>query len=66
MRDTSLRVPPGVMGTVIDVKVFSRKGVDKDSRSLAIEEEEIRLIEKDFNEEIKIVRTETEKACIIY
>ncbi len=62
VRDTSLRVPPGVMGTVIDVKVFSRKGVDKDSRSLAIEEEEIRLIEKDFNEEIKIVKTETEKS----
>jgi DNA-directed RNA polymerase subunit beta len=61
VRDTSLRVPPGVTGTVIDVKVFSRKGVDKDSRSLAIEEEEISLIEKDFNEEIKIVKTETEK-----
>ena len=61
VRDTSLRVPPGVQGTVIDVKVFSRKGIDKDSRTLAIEEEEISLIEKDFNDEIKIVRSETEK-----
>ncbi|PIQ97501.1 MAG: DNA-directed RNA polymerase subunit beta, partial [Nitrospinae bacterium CG11_big_fil_rev_8_21_14_0_20_56_8] len=61
VRDTSLRVPPGVQGTVIDVKVFSRKGIDKDSRTLSIEGEEISLIEKDFNDEIKIVKTETEK-----
>jgi len=61
VRDTSLRVPPGVQGTVIDVKVFSRKGIDKDSRTLAIEEEEITRIEKDYNDEIKIVKNETEK-----
>jgi len=61
VRDTSLRVPPGVQGTVIDVKVFSRKGIDKDSRTLAIEEEEIARIEKDYNDEIKIVKSETEK-----
>ncbi|MFQ5450577.1 MAG: DNA-directed RNA polymerase subunit beta, partial [Nitrospinaceae bacterium] len=61
VRDTSLRVPPGVQGTVIDVKVFSRKGIDKDSRALSIEEEEIDRVEKDFNDEIKIVKTETEK-----
>jgi len=61
VRDTSLRVPPGVMGTVIDVKVFSRKGIDKDSRTLAIEEEEISRIEKDYGDEIKIVKSETEK-----
>jgi DNA-directed RNA polymerase subunit beta len=61
VRDTSLRVPPGVQGTVIDVKVFSRKGIDKDSRTLAIEEEEITRIEKDYNDEIKIVKKETEK-----
>jgi len=60
VRDTSLRVPPGILGTVIDVKVFSRKGVDKDSRTLEIEEEEISRIEKDFNDEIKIVKSETE------
>ena len=61
VRDTSLRVPPGIQGTVIDVKVFSRKGIDKDSRTLAIEEEEISRIEKDYNDEIKIVKGETEK-----
>ena len=64
VRDTSLRVPPGVSGVVIDVKVFSRKGVDKDSRTLSIEEEEISRIEKDFNDEIRIVRSETEKGII--
>ena len=61
VRDTSLRVPPGVQGTVIDVKVFCRKGIDKDSRTLAIEEEEITRIEKDYSDEIKIVKSETEK-----
>ena len=61
VRDTSLRVPPGVHGTVIDVKVFSRKGIDKDSRTLAIEEEEITLIEKDYKDEIDIVKSETAK-----
>ncbi len=60
VKDTSLRVPPGIQGTVIDVKVFSRKGIDKDSRTLAIEEEEITKIKKDFNEEIRIVESETE------
>ena len=64
VRDTSLRVPPGVHGTVIDVKVFSRKGIDKDSRTLAIEEEEISRIEKDYNEEIGIVKSETTKSMV--
>ncbi len=61
VRDTSLRVPPGIEGTVIDVKVFARKGVDKDSRALTIEEEEIAKIEKDFYEEIRIVKEERDK-----
>ncbi|MFQ5482569.1 MAG: DNA-directed RNA polymerase subunit beta, partial [Nitrospinaceae bacterium] len=61
VRDTSLRVPPGIDGIVIGVKVFSRKGIDKDARTLSIEEEEIAKIEKDFNDEIKIVKSETEK-----
>ena len=61
VRDTSLRVPPGIQGIVIDVKVFSRKGIDKDSRTMAIEEEEIARIEKDFGDEIQIVKSETEK-----
>jgi DNA-directed RNA polymerase subunit beta len=61
VRDTSLRVPPGIQGTVIDVKVFSRKGVDKDSRTLAIEEGEIARVETDFNDEMKIVKSEKVK-----
>ena len=61
VRDTSLRVPPGIRGTVIDVKVFSRKGIDRDSRATLIEEEEAARIQKDFNDEIQIVTSETEK-----
>ena len=64
VRDTSLRVPPGIQGIVIDVKVFSRKGIDKDSRTIAIEEEEIARIEKDFGDEIQIVKSETEKRLV--
>ena len=60
VRDTSLRVPPGVHGTVIDVKVFSRRGIDKDSRALSIEEEEVFRIEKDLSDEIRIIKSETE------
>ena len=56
VRDTSLRVPPGVKGTVIDARVFSRKGVDKDSRSQAIEDAEEAKLLKDMHDEIKIMR----------
>jgi len=56
VRDTSLRVPPGVSGTVIGAKVFSRKGVDKDERAKQIEStEEARLL-KDQNDELKILQ----------
>jgi len=61
VRDTSLRVPPGIRGTVIDVKVFSRKGIDKDSRTVLIEGEEAARIQKDINDEIEIIRSETKK-----
>ena len=61
VRDTSLRVPPGIQGTVIDVKVFSRKGVDRDARAIAIKEEIEVRIEKDFNDEILIIKSETER-----
>src|SRR3546814_409117 len=46
VRDTSLRVPPGVTGTVVDVRVFSRRGVDTDERALAIERAEIARLAK--------------------
>ncbi|MBZ0272016.1 DNA-directed RNA polymerase subunit beta [bacterium] len=54
VRDTSLTVPPGVYGTVLDAKVFSRKGVEKDERAKQIEEAEIRKILKDQESEIRI------------
>ncbi len=56
VRDSSLRVPPGVTGTVINAKVFSRKGVEKDERAKAIEEMEEAKLLKDQNDEIKIIQ----------
>jgi DNA-directed RNA polymerase subunit beta len=56
VRDTSLRVPPGVTGTVIGAQVFSRRGVEKDDRARAIEEEEIDRLRKDQEDEIRIIR----------
>lgn len=56
VRDTSLRVPPGVEGTVINVRIFSRKGTGKDERSRVIEDEEVSRLTKDQEEEIRIIR----------
>ena len=56
VKDSSLRVPPGVTGVVIDAKVFSRKGVDKDERSLMIEDLEIEKLEGDRNDELRSLR----------
>jgi DNA-directed RNA polymerase subunit beta len=56
VRDASLVTPPGIEGTVIDVKVFARKGVDKDARSLAIERMEIEKIDRDQADEVKILQ----------
>jgi DNA-directed RNA polymerase subunit beta len=55
VRDTSLRVPPGVEGTVIDAKIFIRKGAEKDHRSQIIEEEAFELLCKDRDDEIRII-----------
>ena len=55
VRDTSLRVPPGVTGTVVDVRVFSRRGVEKDERALAIERAEIERLAKDRDDEKAIL-----------
>ena len=60
VRDSSLRVPPGIEGTVVEVRVFSRRGTSKDSRALAIEEAEIAKIEKDYGDEIRILREEAD------
>jgi DNA-directed RNA polymerase subunit beta len=56
VRDTSLRVPPGVEGTVINVRIFSRKGIGKDERSKLIEDEETSRLKKDQQEEIRIIQ----------
>ena len=55
VRDTSLRVPPGVEGTIIDAKIFARKGTERDSRSQYIEDEAISLLYKDRDDEIRII-----------
>ena len=55
VRDTSLRLPPGVSGTVVEVRVFSRRGVDKDERALAIERSEIERLAKDRDDERAIL-----------
>ena len=55
VRDTSLRLPPGVAGTIVDVRVFNRHGVDKDERAMAIERHEIERLGKDRDDELKIL-----------
>ncbi len=54
VKDTSLRVPTGMNGTVIDVQIFTRDGVEKDSRALEIEQEALNCIKKDLGDELKI------------
>ncbi len=61
VRDTSLVVPPGIEGIIVGVRVFSRRGAEKDERARAIEEEDVARIEKDFYDEIKIVEEERDK-----
>ena len=55
VKDTSLRVPPGIEGVVIDARVFSRKGVEKDERSRSIEDEAVAKLQKDQADEIGII-----------
>jgi DNA-directed RNA polymerase subunit beta len=56
VRDTSLKVPPGVEGTVTNVRIFSRKGMGKDERSKIIEDEETDRLKKDQQDEIRIIQ----------
>ncbi len=58
VKDSSLKVPPGTTGTVVDVKVFARKGVKKDARHKSIEEDEIKRIQRDMQDKISIVKEE--------
>ncbi|WP_210397127.1 DNA-directed RNA polymerase subunit beta [Motiliproteus sediminis] len=59
VKDTSLRVKTGTKGTVIDVQVFTRDGVEKDKRAIQIEEEQLSSIRKDLNDEFRIVEGAT-------
>lgn len=68
VKDTSLRVPPGVQGIVIDAKVFSRRGIEKDERTRLIEEEEITNFAKDRDDQLAVIqnvaRSQLEKLLI--
>jgi DNA-directed RNA polymerase subunit beta len=64
VKDTSLRVPPGVEGTVIDARVFYRKGTEKDSRSIQIEQDEVNRLMKDQKDEIHIITKNTQARLI--
>ena len=59
VKDTSLRVPSGMSGTVIDVQVFTRDGVDKDERAIQIEESEMEAFKKDLQEQLRIVEDDS-------
>ncbi len=55
VKDSSLRVPPGMDGVVIDVQVFTRDGIEKDKRARQIEESEIKRVKKDFDDQFRIL-----------
>ena len=61
VRDASLKVPPGIEGTVVDVRIFSRKGVEKDIRQQEIESQEIARLEKNTKDEVRILTEERNK-----
>ena len=61
VRDASLYCPPGIEGIVVDVKIFSRKGVEKDERARQIEDAELFMMEKNLKDEIRILQDERDK-----
>jgi DNA-directed RNA polymerase subunit beta len=65
VKDASLNVPPGIEGTVVDVKVFTRKGQEKDLRTQQIEREQIAKWEKDLKDQERIIRAESKKKIVI-
>lgn len=58
VKESCLYVPPGIEGVVVDVRVFSRKGLEKDARAKSIEEDEISRLQRDLQEEIRIIKEE--------
>jgi len=61
VRDASLYCPPGIEGIVVDVKIFSRKGVEKDDRAKQIEDQELFMMEKNLKDEVRILQDERDK-----
>ena len=59
VKDTSLRLPSGMSGTVVDVQVFTRDGVEKDKRALQIEELELEQVRKDLDDQLRIMENDT-------
>ena len=55
VKDTSLRVPPGVKGTIVEIRVFSRRGIEKDERAISIENTQIELVARDRDDELNIL-----------
>jgi DNA-directed RNA polymerase subunit beta len=64
VRDASLICPPGIEGIVVGVKIFSRKGIEKDERAKAIEAEELEMMERNLQDEIRILHDEVKKRMI--
>ncbi|MBE3072779.1 MAG: DNA-directed RNA polymerase subunit beta, partial [Acidobacteria bacterium] len=64
VRDASLVCPPGIEGIVVGVKIFSRKGIEKDDRAKAIEAEELEMMEKNLQDEVRILHDEVKKRMI--
>jgi DNA-directed RNA polymerase subunit beta len=61
VRDSSLRLPPGIAGTVVDVRVFSRRGLEKDDRAKAIDNDEIKSLRQDMAAELRIIEKDAEE-----
>ncbi|HVL68871.1 MAG TPA: DNA-directed RNA polymerase subunit beta [Vicinamibacterales bacterium] len=64
VRDASLVCPPGIEGIIVGVKIFSRKGIEKDDRAKAIEQEELDMMEKNLQDEIRILHDEVKKRVV--
>jgi DNA-directed RNA polymerase subunit beta len=64
VRDASLICPPGIEGIIVGVKIFSRKGIEKDDRAKAIEADELEMMEKNLQDEIRILHDEVKKRVV--
>jgi len=61
VKESCIYVPPGIEGTILDVRIFSRKGTEKDERAKSIEEDDIQRLQRDFEEEVRIIKEEKVK-----